>query len=435
MHCNVTSVKKYKDEIFSRFNTFDILSINETNLKPQQFFSFPGYDIFRNDRPVKQGGGVLLAVRNNIKCFEIFNKTIGDNETIAVQIETSRGYLLVASVYIPPTVKVQHEVFEHIYSLNNNCLILGDFNAALHSMGSKKTNAKGVQLQQILDEGYLQCIDNDLTTYTRNNYEEKIDWILASQPTILFINNVETHSPLGSKDDHKPLTFNLNMSADLKPVSPRLSYNFNETNWKLYRNKLNGLLDKIDIKQTITTKQQIESYAATITKCITLATKAAIPPANESLKTLKISKATKKLIQDKHRAYRQWRKTNKDTDKKEYYNNRRELLANSLRNDRIGRLNQMMSSLCANKMHSTKVWATVRKFHNKRTKQSYAGELIYQNDIASTDYQKANLFASYFENEIFIEKPDLLPFHDQIRRQVEIIERRFSMKKPTNKNK
>ncbi|CAF1443835.1 unnamed protein product [Rotaria sp. Silwood1] len=99
-----------------------------------------------NDRQNKQGGGVLLAIRNNIKCFEIFNKTIGDNETIAVQIKTPGGHLLVASIYIPPDVKLQPELFEHIYNLNNNCLILGDLNAALHPMGSKRTNTKGIQL-------------------------------------------------------------------------------------------------------------------------------------------------------------------------------------------------------------------------------------------------------------------------------------------------
>jgi hypothetical protein len=434
MHCNVTSIKKHKDELVARFNKFDILSINETNLKPQQLFSFPGYNIFRNDRPDKQGGGVLLAIRDNIKCYELFNKTIEDNETIAVQIETPKGQLLIASIYIPPNVKLHHELFEHIYNLNNNCLILGDLNAALHSMGSKKTNAKGLQLQQLLSEGYLQCIENDFTTYTRNNYEEKIDWILASQPTILFINNIETQPPLGLKEDHKPLTFDLNMSADLRPTCPRLSYNFNAANWKLYRNKLNKFLSQIDIKQTIETAQQIDSYVEALTNCITLATKSAIPQSNGTLKNLKISTRTKKLIEGKHRAYRQWRKTNNDLDKKEYYN-KRLLLANSLRNDRIERLNKIMSSLSKNKMHSSKVWATVRKFYNKRTKQSHVGELIYQNVSANTDYDKANLFASYFENEIFAEKPDQLPFHDLIRQQVEIIKRKLKTNKLINKNK
>jgi hypothetical protein len=219
MHCNVTSIKKHKDEICARFNNFDILSINETNLKTQHHFSLPGYHIFRNDRPDRQGGGVLLAIRNNIKCFEKLNKTTEGNEAVAVQIETPLGYLLIASIYIPPNIKLHNPLFEQIFDLNNNCIILGDLNASLQCMGSKKTNAKGHQLQQVLDECYLQCIDNDLTTYVRNSYEEKIDWILATQPTFSFINNVETQAPFGLKEDHKPLTFNLNMTADSKALS------------------------------------------------------------------------------------------------------------------------------------------------------------------------------------------------------------------------
>ncbi|CAF1540625.1 unnamed protein product, partial [Rotaria sp. Silwood1] len=257
----------------ARFSDCDILSINETNLKPQQLFSLPGYHIYRNDRQNKQGGGVLLAIRNNIKCFEIFNQTIEDNETLAVQIETFNGFLLIASIYIPPNAKLNCDVFQHLYKINNNCLILGDLNAALCTMGSKKTNAKGYQLQQLLADGFLQCIDNNLMTYARNNYEEKIDWILASQPTLSFIDNVETYPSLGLKEDHRPLTFHLNMSAELKPGSPRLSYNYKTADSKLYRSKLNDLLHKIDINQNITNAHQIETYVKELTESIVSATK------------------------------------------------------------------------------------------------------------------------------------------------------------------
>ena len=138
-----------------------------------------------------------------------------------MQIEKPLGPLLIATVYIPPTGKIQQQLFDDLYLLNNNCLILGDLNATLKEKGSQKTNAKGIQLKQILDEGYLQCIDNNLTIYERNKYEEKIDWIIASQPTNTFIDEVETNPPLGCKEDYKPITFNLSLTADLKPKSPR----------------------------------------------------------------------------------------------------------------------------------------------------------------------------------------------------------------------
>lgn len=434
MHCNVTSIKKHKDEIIARFDGYDILSVNETNLKNQQLFSLPGYNIYRNDRQNKQGGGVLLAIRNTIKCFEIYNQTIEDNEIIAVQIDTNDDSLLIASIYIPPKAKFNCDIFHQLYKINNNCLIIGDLNAALHTMGSKRTNAKGYQLQQLLAEGFLQCIDNDLMTYARNNYEEKLDWILASQPTLSFIDNIATHSSFGLKEDHRPLTFRLNMLAELKPDSPRLSFNYKIADWKLYRKKLNDLLKNIELNQNISNAQQIEIYVEKLTESIMLATKSTIPLTNDKIKNFKISKITKKLIESKHRAFRQWKKTKSNTDKEEFYKTK-QLLNNSLRNDRIERLNKTMASLCANKMNSSKVWATVRKFYNKRMKQTYLGALTYHNTTANTDLEKANLFASYFENEIFIAKPNQLPFQDQVTRQADIIKNRIKAGKQTNKSK
>jgi hypothetical protein len=177
---------------------------------------------------------------------------------------------------------------------------MGDLNAALQSMGSTRTNSKGSQLQQVLDQGYLQCIDNNFTTYERNNYEEKIDWILASQPTFLYINEVATQPSFGLKEDHKPIVFNLNMSADHKPESPRPSFNFNDADWKSYRNKLNDLLNKIDIDVKITTAQQIETYVELLTESIVTATRSSIRTKNGTLSSSKISNVTKKLIESKH---------------------------------------------------------------------------------------------------------------------------------------
>ena len=96
---------------------------------------------------------MLIAVRDNIKCHEKFKETIERNEAVAVEIESRMGPLLIASVYIPPDVRLNQEMFEKLYSENNNCIILGDLNAALKTMDSRRTNSKGKQLQKILEEG------------------------------------------------------------------------------------------------------------------------------------------------------------------------------------------------------------------------------------------------------------------------------------------
>ena len=77
-----------------------------------------------------------------------------------------------------------------------------------------------------------------------------------------------------------------------------------------------------------------------------------------------------------------------------------------------------MSSLCQKRMYSNKVWLTVRRFHNKRIKQTYASIMEYNNTTATSDKEKADLFADYFENEVYSLPSDTLPFHDQITSQM-----------------
>jgi hypothetical protein len=80
-----------------------------------------GYNVFRNDRVGKPGGGVLLAVKHHIKCREILNKTTRKNEMIAVEIETQTfKSILISSIYVPPTAKIDINLFNELYNINNN---------------------------------------------------------------------------------------------------------------------------------------------------------------------------------------------------------------------------------------------------------------------------------------------------------------------------
>ena len=423
-HINVTSIKKHQQEIYARYHNFDILSINETNLKPQHQFHIRGFNIFRNDRTEKSGGGVLLAIKENLRCREVINKTVETNETVAVQLETTGGPLLVATIYVPPKAKINKEVFDEIYQQNNSCLIMGDLNASLQSKGSRKTNAKGRQLEELLKEGTLQCIETSNTTYERHEYEEKLDWIIASQPTIFYITKIDTEPPLGQTSGHKPTIFDLVTTPELKPKTPRLNLNFKSANWQSYRAKLNNLLKNRDSQKQPQTKEEIESYSEFVTSSIVEAAKDAIAPPNPTPKPIEPNAITKKLILQKHHAYRQWKKNNSDAEKQQYYRCKT-LVANALRNERITRFNQLMKTLSTKKMNSGQVWATVKRYHNKRTKQTCPGTIKHNTQTAQAEQDKANLFAAYFETEVFKETPNNLPFHHQISEQTTRIKNRL----------
>lgn len=432
-HINITTIKKHQDELLARFSYCDIISMNETNLRLDNSLDIRGYNIFRNDRVGRRGGGVLLAIRENIKCREIYNKTIEQNEIIAVEIETKAfKSMLIASIYIPPSAKLQPHVFHELYQMNNHCIIMGDLNATLLQMGSRKTNTKGRQLLELINEGFLHCIDDDSTTYEKDDYEEKLDWILASQPLHSFISNVETHPSLGTASGHKPLTFELSVGIESKPPSPRTSYNFKAVDWTRYRRALDEQLKQWNDILVPNASDDIEKYTEFVTQCITAATTQAIPTTRQIGTNYIASEITKRLIKQKHQAYRQWKRTTHPADKQQYYK-AKVLLDNSIRNDKKNSFNNLMSSLCQRKMYSDAVWHTVRKFHNKRIKQSYPSIMKYNNTTATTDNEKANLFADYFQNEVYCNPPDTLPFHDQITRLTTIVKNGMHSSNKNNK--
>lgn len=419
-HINITSIRKYKDELLARFSDQDIISVNETNLEKDTPFYLKGYNIFRNDRVGKSGGGVLLAVKENIKSKEIFNQTIDNNEIVAIEIETkSFGNILIASMYVPPTANIASEVFRDLHQINNDCIVMGDLNAALEEMGSRKTNKKGKQLEDIINEGFLIGIDDNSTTFERNQYEEKLDWILASQPLFSFITNFEVQPSFGLSSGHKPIIFSLPIEAESKPPSPRLTFNFKAANWSKFRTNLDKHLKCWPNVQS-SNLDNIEEYSIFITNSLVKATNKSIPINKHRTATFTVSEATKRLIKLKHQSYRRWKKTVEQEDKQRYYNYKL-LLTNSLRNDRRSYLKQLMSSLCQKRMYSDDVWLTVRKFHNKRIKQTYSGVMNYNNKTATTNVEKANLFAEYFEKEVYFEAEDVEPYHSHITHQTNTI--------------
>ena len=132
----------------------------------------------------------------------------------------------------------------------------------------------------------------------------------------------------------------------------------------------------------------------------------AIPQCTRKI-NIEISPITKRLITIRHQLYRNWKKHG--TGKIEYYR-ARDQLELSLRNDRIARLQRTIHALTTKKMNTGKVWALIRKYHNKRIKQQFTSTLSYHQTSANTDAEKANLFATYFETDVYSSVPDTSPF-------------------------
>ena len=105
-NCQGLRPKRKELQNCSLENQIDILSLNETFLKPKFKFHLPGYDIYKNDRLVGTKGGVSILVKKGIIVNQEWKNdhfnVITDNEALAVEIELQNGdKVILATIYCP----------------------------------------------------------------------------------------------------------------------------------------------------------------------------------------------------------------------------------------------------------------------------------------------------------------------------------------------
>ena len=87
------------------------------------------YTLFRKDRP-SRGGGVLIAVNNNISCQRL--NSPDDLEIICIKLNL-KDQITVCVTYVPPnsTTTYYDNLFSFLYNLLNDSgklIVLGGFN-------------------------------------------------------------------------------------------------------------------------------------------------------------------------------------------------------------------------------------------------------------------------------------------------------------------
>lgn len=121
---------------------YDVVTITETWLhnghNNNEFFS-EKYNIFRKDRidsmvGESRGGGVLIAVKNEIDCDEYSIPEMKDLEAICVKIPLQTGNLFIYCLYIQPSANM--DIYNsHVNAIrglqvgsNDLLVVAGDFN-------------------------------------------------------------------------------------------------------------------------------------------------------------------------------------------------------------------------------------------------------------------------------------------------------------------
>ena len=165
-HVNMRSCRNEEVEIslFLKENDIAILTLNETWLKGNFKLDVPNYTITRRDRPSRQGGGVAILKRTDIK-FDIIDtcSTINtDNEAITIILKSTQDLTNISTIYIPPASSINTTLLENIKKAADNINITGDLNAKHTYFNCTKTDRWGMALKKALYNADLFIADNSI---------------------------------------------------------------------------------------------------------------------------------------------------------------------------------------------------------------------------------------------------------------------------------
>ena len=99
---NARSIKN-KSDFPNYCDTYDIIALNETRLKPKDNFHINNFEIVRFDRISNQGGGIAILIRKNL-IFDVLNWELESNslEIGAIVVRTNLGDIVIVVCYRSP---------------------------------------------------------------------------------------------------------------------------------------------------------------------------------------------------------------------------------------------------------------------------------------------------------------------------------------------
>jgi len=203
----VNKLSSFQTLIYS--HDFDFIAITETWLSDNIFDNeiLPtNYTIYRNDRG-SRGGGVLLAVRDNIASKVLPSPT--NIEMLTVEVELSQT-LILCVVYLPPNPNVSliQSLSSHLCQFDQSCnvVILGDFN--LPDIVWDTLCGSTIAAEAFCDT----CFENNLSqliSCSTHIHGNTLDLILTNNDDLIDNISVSDTINIPIKSDHYAITFEL----------------------------------------------------------------------------------------------------------------------------------------------------------------------------------------------------------------------------------
>ena len=239
---NCRGIINKKGNLERILHNYDIVLLNETWLQNKTNFFLKKFNIIRKDRPNHMGGGLIIAIREDIPFTQTAIYEVPDHlDTLAISIPSDWGELVIVNVYRNPRASrdsINWDTFFDSCSGHFPSIIIGgDFNCHHQSWGCDHSSPCGNKLFDAINDSTLTILNNGSSTrFTRpSEAKSAIDLtIVSSNLTPLSTWRVE-RDKMGS--DHFPISVTFEISCSFFEFFSH-KYNLKKVCWSTFHDTL-----------------------------------------------------------------------------------------------------------------------------------------------------------------------------------------------------
>ncbi len=407
---NCRSIKGKKAELDDLIDSLQphIIFASETHLDSDYFSTefFPtNFSVYRKDRN-RHGGGVLLAVSNELNTYQLSSISTTTESVWVMMHGKGQPPICLGAVYRPPNATddfMSHlcDTVAEIKSTHNpsGFIIAGDFNLpgiewTTEAVTSGARNRKSCEfLLGMIDELALQQMVDQPT-----RGENTLDLFMTSSPGL--VNQVLIGPGIS---DHDTVIINHTIKAAKTNSAPRTVYQYSKADWESANEELNDIID--GYMSTDPDSRSVTTNWTTI-KCSLLSLMEKHIPhitvrGNKDLPY--ITKTIKREIRRRQRAYNKARRYNKPKDWARFRRIRKEV-KDMLNTAYWEYLNGVINP--DNDPSGKKFYRFIK---SKKNDNFGVGTLRANGTIGSTNREKATILNNQFQSVFTKERTDEIP--------------------------
>lgn len=417
---------KFRDLLESSSTAdYDVIAFSETwlNKSVKKEILDESYSVFRKDRDstdiskiASQGGGVLVAIRSTFKCDIYSNHKMTNLEAICVKLSTNVGYIYIYCLYIQPTASI--EIYrEHVSAIelmmsemnrSDSVIFLGDFNfggvVSWHESDSGLDYVPFLGSSESIKANIVREVTNrmnDTGLFQISNFQNKsgnvLETVYTNMPEVIACDLADFPLLPPSKSDscHVPMMCLIECSPSISTTNNRNPvYCFRKANFDQIRDHLSA----INISEAINNSSDVNQMVNSLHSIIYDVFEKFVPKSSVrfSSKPKWHNHQLSQLKNKRNSCFMKLSHERKSSQSQPFIN---EHLFIHAKNEYETYRKHLFSDYL--KERSSDLRTNPKSFWNyvnaKRIDNAIPSEISYQSETASSDVDKANIFAKFLK--------------------------------------